>query len=329
MNTSSRPAIAATSRGIHEPVRTAIPRPDISRPATVDSIFSKFQPFFSASCRPVANRDSPLTTIPIPAPSFPKAIQRPSVSSAEPFSISRKLSMLTPFCHASHAPFARSMPPRMATSRPTNFVSPSIKPLESFHASSAAPIRFTQFRIFSKSDAILEVSKEKSGFIAEPPPPEDPLDSLLISSKLAKDLVAFFAALPVASIASASSYIPLAASFVSPMVLPNSKDTIPAIALTMRVRTLTNAVNTGIRTDIIGCARVSSAPFSRAIAADASLLDLITLPIQSFTDRSAVVISVKTKTRLAKLLRRLENFFIRWSACSTALATASAAVAGL
>ena len=272
----------------------------------------------------------PLTTIPIPAPSFPKAIQRPSVSSAAPFSISRKLSMLTPFCHASHAPFARSMPPRMATSRPTNFVSPSIKPLESFHASSAAPIRFTQFRIFSKSDAILEVSKEKSGLAAEPPPPPEALfDSLLISSKLANDFDAFFAALPVASIASASSYIFFAASFACPMVFPNRRDTMPAIALTIRVRMLTSAVKAGISTDKIGCANVSSAPFRRATAAEASLLDCTTLPIQSFMDRSAAVIIVKINTRLTRPLTRSENFLIRWSACSTARATASAAVAGL
>ena len=64
-------------------------------------------------------------------------------------------------------------------------------------------------------------------------------------------------------------------------------------------------------------------------AAEASLLDCTTLPIQSFMDRSAAVIIVKMNTRLTRPLTRSENFLIRWSACSTALATASAAVAGL
>ena len=92
---------------------------------------------------------------------------------------------------------------------------------------------------------------------------------------------------------------------------------------------MTSAVKAGTSTDMMGWASVSSAPFSRAIAAEASLSDLTTRPIQSFIERRAAVISVKMNTRFARPLIRSENFLILWSACSTALATASAAVAGL
>ena len=65
----------------------------------------------------------------------------------------------------------------------------------------------------------------------------------------------------------------------------------------MAVSRFTIAVKTGITTLTSGCIMVRKAPFSLAMAADASSLFLMTFPINSRIDRRPAVIMENTNTR--------------------------------
>ena len=106
-------------------------------------------------------------------------------------------------------------------------------------------------------------STSKSGEPAAAAPAPPPLfSSLLIWSKLASALLAFFAALPVVLYASACSCRPCAASWDASNVVPKSRDTSSASAVTTVVTIWSSRTKAGITIDMIGWTSVSNALFS-------------------------------------------------------------------
>ena len=168
----------------------------------------------------------------------------------------------------------------------------------------SCPIFLSLSAILSRNAKFAAVLK--SGRIMPDPPPPSPLN-LLISSNDASCLLADFAAPPTPLYAFFWSFRDFAALALSFAVVPNSEDTIFAINETTVASTLTSAVNAGIMICTSGCASVSSAPLSCAIASRASPFTATTSASQSRMAANARAMMVKTSARFASIFTRFVN----------------------
>ena len=135
---------ATTTAG--QPIRT--PRATPTAPMAASSnqkVCVVNSPAVIQSWNPTTNIPMPPSKAPTAAPTVPKGIARPAISSPTPVSIPVRFSQLTPFCHASNPSVTNRVAPPMVSTTESKSFKFFVNRDAIFHARKAAPAAIAAF----------------------------------------------------------------------------------------------------------------------------------------------------------------------------------------